>query len=789
MGWVAMLTWALIGLLNLPGHTDAVPTMSVADASSCPDHSTLLSGTLQSVYSFIDPLTGLLHDKRLFLDHGSADSPPAGILPDLPDWQLAPDQFQNLKVEFISGEPLTLDHGLKLTYVATAGSKFGYLAIPANMNLDAPRISGLKIRGRASRPNAPLEVKLECADGRQQIWDAVFGTGTFDWRELTLPTPVPCDLTRVNVLTFAASDAKLPGVLGEVVWEIDHAAFTVEPAEIGKAHTPPLTCEGTYRPLPCRGIATNVDNVGYGLAALAVAACLRRPVNVPGFDAPEQAILRALDTLESWPKWGGESPGTAFQGRTGFPWTWFSPVNGLPPRDLLNVFALDQAHLASGLQVVEQAAGSPACELDPRFREMIRVKARALRLGMDWRLLVRDGDLAIEWRVRPDGSGCSGLCGTEGARGNESILRTFQSVASKAVAAAHFAKLSCEVTAVAGGHAWYKTFNEQPCEDPTRCSATFVQQAPLIFLDGSRLPKSPTLKIHDHVESVTELMRAHGLDLPQLRGWSDCQLPDGTDYKAACAIPASVVTPQAAILGLEFVPQAAQSLCEFHKAGVDRPYALGGTERNRGMRDSYSLETRSVGNAVFLGLDQARNALALFNVLYPNFGNTGLPVVRALFAADAGASEAYETLRKMTVCDDAPALTIATNAASYKTADSMTIAAEVNNPGLAITVDLYIGALLPDGDTVVVFTESGSTPVVGRLASPATLRPTMAGVDLTSPFVLSKAALFAHRWSGNEPPGRYVLFLAAVRPGALLDNVINPGDVVLLTTGVVCFSP
>ena len=648
---------ALIAVLafsasNVYGSSDdSSNPLNAVNATSCPglDYSTLLIGTLQSMYSFIDPMTGLLHDRRDFRDGGNIQDPSAGVFPDLPNVHLS--DANNLTAQFTSGAALTLDYGLRLTYLPGNPMGFGYLAISALLNLDAPRISGLRVRGRASHGNAPLEVKLECEDGGQQIWDATFPTDTFGWVDLTLPVPTPCDLKRVNKLTFAGVDAKLRGVVGEVVWDIDHAAFTVDPSQIGQAHILPIECEGTYWPLPCRGIPTNVDNVGYGLAALGVAACVRSPVSVPGFGSPEEAILRALDTLGSWPKWSGEDPVTGFRTQTGFPWTWFSPANGFPPRDQLNVFALDQAHLASGLQILEQAAGSHACHVDARFREMIRVKARALRLGMDWRLLVHDADLATEWRARPDGGGCVGLCGIERARGNEAILRVFQSVASHAVPTSHFERLSCEVTKDDRGHTWYKTFNEQPGEDPTRCSATFVQQAPLMFLDASRLPKSPKLPVHDHLQSVTELIRAHALALPQLDGWwSDCELPDGSGYVTACQIPPSVVTPQAAILGLEFLPEAAQALCKFHRANVDRPYELGGELLNRGMRDSYSLDTKSAGDAVFIGLDQARNALALFNVLYPNFNHTGLPVVRALFAADAGAGAAYGQLRHSTVC-------------------------------------------------------------------------------------------------------------------------------------------
>lgn len=640
----------VVAVLSTSAASTSGGACGASQMSQCVDYDTLLLGTLDSTFSFLDPLTGLLHDHRPLLDNGNRENAAAGIVPDLPDWSFDPAQANNIAAELISGEPgLTLDYALRLRYVRGRGPGFGFLPIPAGLNLDSPRITGIKVRGQASHRAAPLEVKLECADGRQQVWNAELSTERYDWVNLALPTSAPCDLSRVDKLTFAAADAKLPATSAEFVWNIDHVAFTVDTSEIARAYVVDRPCQGAYQPLPCRGIATNVDNVGYGLAALGVTACLALRTTVPGFATPEEAMVRALETLESWPKWNGETPSTEWRTRTGFVSTWFSPTTGLPPIDARQVFALDQAHLSGGLLVVEQAASSDACRLDPRYRETIRVKARALRGGMNWQLLVRDGDLALEWRPSCN-THPSGLCGTELARGNESILRIFLSVASNAVPAAYFDKLSCELTEGAGGFAWYRTFNEQPGQDPTRCSAAFVQEASAIFLDLSQLPKSPTRKARDHVDSMLQLVRSHGLDQSGLRGWSDALLPDGSRYVTACEIPPAVVTPQVAILGLGFLRDAEQMVCNFHAAGVDRPYQLGGNPVNRGMRDSYESATGSVGDAVFLSLDQARNALALFNFLYPAFGGTGLPVVRALVARAPDVSRAYEVLSSKTVC-------------------------------------------------------------------------------------------------------------------------------------------
>ncbi len=134
-------------------------------------------------------------------------------------------------------------------------------------------------------------------------------------------------------------------------------------------------------------------------------------------------------------------------------------------------------------------------------------------------------------------------------------------------------------------------------------------------------------------------------------------------------------------------------------------------------------------------------------------------------------------------------LTLATNATAFRAGDSVVLSVGVDNPGLAATVDFYFGAVLPDGDTVVFFTDLAFNSGVGSLASPTTLRPIVAGVDLAAPFVFSNPSFFTYPWVGMEPAGSYVLFLAAVAPGALADNRVDPGDIVALAMATVTFTP
>ncbi len=181
-----------------------------------------------------------------------------------------------------------------------------------------------------------------------------------------------------------------------------------------------------------------------------------------------------------------------------------------------------------------------------------------------------------------------------------------------------------------------------------------------------------------------------------------------------------------------------------------------------------------------IALDASGNAYAAGGTSSPNFPTTAGAVQTTL----GGAADAFVTKIVFSFT-----LSIATNAPAFRTGDSVVVSVAVDNPGLATTVDFYFGALLPDGDTVVFFTDLSFNSATGRLSAPATLRPILAGVDLTAPFTFSQPSFFTYRWTGGESAGSYVLFLAAVKPGALVDNSVDAGDLVALATAVVTFTP
>lgn len=83
-----------------------------------------------------------------------------------------------------------------------------------------------------------------------------------------------------------------------------------------------------------------------------------------------------------------------------------------------------------------------------------------------------------------------------------------------------------------------------------------------------------------------------------------------------------------------------------------------------------------------------------------------------------------------------------------------------SNPGLPATADVLVGVLLPDGDTLVFITGAG--PVFGRVSDPRSYRPIAVGIPLAAPLALTVPDFLVYTWTGAEPPGSYLFFLAAL---------------------------
>lgn len=118
--------------------------------------------------------------------------------------------------------------------------------------------------------------------------------------------------------------------------------------------------------------------------------------------------------------------------------------------------------------------------------------------------------------------------------------------------------------------------------------------------------------------------------------------------------------------------------------------------------------------------------------------------------------------------------------------DTLTLGVEVQAPGDQGALDAYIGAVFPDGQTIVVFGASGELQG-GQLDQLTAFSPTFA---LEPGQAVANAAFFSYTMtSGQIPSGPYLVFAALLRPGALTDNDLDTGDVVAFDAKTVVVGP
>jgi hypothetical protein len=112
------------------------------------------------------------------------------------------------------------------------------------------------------------------------------------------------------------------------------------------------------------------------------------------------------------------------------------------------------------------------------------------------------------------------------------------------------------------------------------------------------------------------------------------------------------------------------------------------------------------------------------------------------------------------------------------------------NLGPAFDADLYFGALLPDGTTLVFITKFAPPAfVVADLAGDArSFQPPLANVHMPEGSIGELVSDFQYTFSGVEPSGEYLFFAALVKPGAFQDGRIDPGDILVLALKAFTFS-
>jgi len=160
---------------------------------------------------------------------------------------------------------------------------------------------------------------------------------------------------------------------------------------------------------------------------------------------------------------------------------------------------------------------------------------------------------------------------------------------------------------------------------------------------------------------------------------------------------------------------------------------------------------------------------------------------RAVFASDWGGGATVDTYVLELPTYRRFSVSLSANKAQYTTGERLTLSLAISDPGLPTRVDLYLIALLPDGQGVVCFTPAGAT--LGTLSNPAAWPALSARLDLSTPFQYSQPSFLSLTWSGGEAPGTYRFAFIAVEAGSLADNRIDSWDVWAAAAASVAFNP
>lgn len=116
----------------------------------------------------------------------------------------------------------------------------------------------------------------------------------------------------------------------------------------------------------------------------------------------------------------------------------------------------------------------------------------------------------------------------------------------------------------------------------------------------------------------------------------------------------------------------------------------------------------------------------------------------------------------------------------------MILTVRANNPPGGQPLDLYVGALWPDGNTIAFLAGPEAFGGLGQFSAPASAAPMMV---LPGGTPIITAVLHYTFPASGIPVGTYHVFASLFRQGSLADNALNDEDLVSLDYFGLAYSP
>ena len=137
-----------------------------------------------------------------------------------------------------------------------------------------------------------------------------------------------------------------------------------------------------------------------------------------------------------------------------------------------------------------------------------------------------------------------------------------------------------------------------------------------------------------------------------------------------------------------------------------------------------------------------------------------------------------------------PSLALLLNQSIFRPGETLRMALHLRNPGPILTTDVYVGAIFPDGQTVLWLVNTAPLQgVVSRLDSnPSTFTPMLRNASWPAGLDVTQEGYLSYRFTGGEAPGIYHLLIAWTKPGSLSNGRIDEGDVLALDWKAVQFT-